>query len=120
MARPKHKPTSAKRRLVERAVAGGMTQEQVAHALDISEPTLRKHYRAELDQGMAKANAKVIDVAFRMATSGKSEKMTMFWLKTRMKWSERVEVEHTHTAEAGEIAALLGLSGWSDDEEEQG
>lgn len=118
MARPKHKATRAKRRLVERATAGGMTQEEIAKILEITEPTLRKHYRAELDKGLPTANQKVIDTAFRLATDGKHERMTMFWLKTRLKWSERIEVEHSKKASAGDIAALLGVR-WMDGEDEE-
>jgi AraC-like DNA-binding protein len=42
-------PTDAQRSLVESASAFGITQAEIATQLKISEPTLRKHFREELD-----------------------------------------------------------------------
>jgi AraC-like DNA-binding protein len=42
-------PTDAQRSLVESASAFGITQAEIATQLKISEPTLRKHFRDELD-----------------------------------------------------------------------
>jgi AraC-like DNA-binding protein len=44
-------PTDAQRFLVESASAFGITQAEIATQLKISEPTLRKHFREELDGG---------------------------------------------------------------------
>lgn len=74
---------------------GGFPHEEIADTLGISDETLRKHYREELDHGMTKANARVVQTAFQQATSGKSPAMTMFWLKTRLGWKETQKVEHT-------------------------
>jgi hypothetical protein len=52
-------PTDAQRSLVESASAFGITQAEIATQLKISEPTLRKHFRDELDGGVFKANMKV-------------------------------------------------------------
>ena len=52
-------PTDAQRSLVESASAFGITQAEIATQLKISEPTLRKHFRDELDGGAFKANMKV-------------------------------------------------------------
>ena len=52
-------PTDAHRALVESASAFGITQAEIATQLKISEPTLRKHFRDELDGGAFKANMKV-------------------------------------------------------------
>src|ERR1700731_836429 len=49
-------PTDAHRALVESASAFGITQAEIATQLKISEPTLRKHFRDELDGGAFKAN----------------------------------------------------------------
>jgi hypothetical protein len=52
-------PTTDQRALVESASAFGITQAEIATQLKISEPTLRKHFRDELDGGAFKANMKV-------------------------------------------------------------
>jgi hypothetical protein len=52
-------PTDAQRSLVESASAFGITQAEIATQLKISEPTLRKHFREELDGGAFKANMRV-------------------------------------------------------------
>jgi DNA-binding NarL/FixJ family response regulator len=46
-----YEPTDAQRSLVESASAFGITQAEIATQLKISEPTLRKHFREELDGG---------------------------------------------------------------------
>lgn len=74
---------------------GGISQDQICEVLRISKPTLNKHYRDELDTAYSKANAKVVQTAFQLATSGKSAAMTMFWLKTRMGWTEKRELAIT-------------------------
>ena len=48
---PAHVPSDASRNLVILAVAKGCTQEQIARLVGISENTLTKYYRAELDDG---------------------------------------------------------------------
>ena len=50
-----YEPTDAQRSLVESASAFGITQAEIATQLKISEPTLRKHFREELDGGAFKA-----------------------------------------------------------------
>ena len=47
--RPPHMPDDEKRRLIIQLAAFGRTNEQIAAALNCSEPTLRKHYFRELE-----------------------------------------------------------------------
>jgi DNA-binding NarL/FixJ family response regulator len=54
-----YEPTDPQRSLVESASAFGITQAEIATQLKISEPTLRKHFREELDGGKFKADMKV-------------------------------------------------------------
>jgi len=56
--RPKHTPTDEKRRLVIGLLAFGKTQEEIAAALSITPPTLRRNYLRQLKQAAA-ARAKV-------------------------------------------------------------
>jgi hypothetical protein len=72
----------------------GTPQETIADVLGIDAKTLRKYYREELDQALAKANASIGGALFNKAKSGDTSAM-MFWLKTRAGFSEKREVNHT-------------------------
>ena len=69
-------------------LAAGMMHVDICRVLDITEPTLQKYYRAELDSGGSKANAAVVATLFKLAVSGKCPAATFFFLKTRMRWRE--------------------------------
>ena len=90
MARPGFKVTDESRKTV-RALAGfGLKHEQIARMVGLRSPkTLRKYFQSELASGTAEANAQVAQTLFRMATSGTHPAATMFWLKTRARWSEK-------------------------------
>jgi hypothetical protein len=97
--RPPFKPTAAERKLVEQMTACGIPQESLCLVVrdGIDEKTLRKHFRRELDTSATKANAKVAQTLFGKAMGGDTTAL-IWWTKTRMKWSERQEVEHTGDA----------------------
>lgn len=98
--RPPHEPTVQQRHFVETCAMGGITQDDICEVIGISKKTLHKHYRDELDTAYSKANAKVVQTAFQLATSGKCPSMTMFWLKTRMGWREKQEIDVTTGGES--------------------
>ena len=95
MARPKsgiskpHEPSDKTRGEVGALVSFGNTQEQIASHLGITVDTLAKYYRAELDNSVVRANAKVAAKLFRKATEGDDLTAMIFWLKTRGKWREK-------------------------------
>ena len=93
--RPPFEPDDQTREFVKLCVMGGIPQEDIAGVIGITDKTLRKHFRYELDTAYERANAKVVNTAFQMATDGKNASMTMFWLKTRMGWKETQRHEHT-------------------------
>lgn len=72
----------------------GVPQEDIAIVIDISEPTLRKHFRRELDLGIAKANARVGKSLFDQAVNG-NVTAAIFWTKSRMGWRETVNINHS-------------------------
>lgn len=92
--RKPHEPTKATRELVQMHAMVGTDQDQIAAILEIDPKTLRKHYRAELDNSMAKANATIGGALFNKAKSGDTTAM-IFWMKTRARWSERQELDLT-------------------------
>jgi hypothetical protein len=81
-------PTVEQRKVVRAMSAYGVPQIEICKVIGISDRTLRKAFREELDRASIEANAKVAEVCFRMATSGKVPAATFFWLKTRAGWRE--------------------------------
>ena len=102
MARPAHAPDPAQRRQVEALAGYGIPEPEIAGLIGIDAKTLRKHYRAELDHGHTKANARVAENLFRKATGEGKEAVTaaIFWLKARAGWRE--VQRHEHAGVAGE------------------
>lgn len=88
---PPHEPTETTRKLAETLSGLGVPQEEIARQLAISLPTLHRHYRAELDAGMAKANAVVARRLYDLTKTNASA--AIFWLKIRAGWSERQQIE---------------------------
>jgi|TARA_R100001530_G_scaffold29784_1_gene23383 hypothetical protein len=88
-----HKPTDDSREEVRRLAGFGIPGEDIALVVGVSRPTLIKHYRTELDDGVAKANAHVAGFLFNQARAG-NVSAQIFWLKTRARWKEP-PVEHT-------------------------
>jgi transposase-like protein len=89
-----HYPTDAQRQLVQLHATIGTTHEVIADIIGIDAKTLRKHYREELDQSMAKANAQIGGALFNKAKGGDTAAM-IFWMKTRAGWREKQEIEHS-------------------------
>lgn len=94
MPRHPHSPTKQTRELVSLHATMGTPQAVVADLLGIDDKTLRKHYRAELDQSLSKANAQIGGALFNKAKAGDTTAM-IFWLKTRAQWSEKSQIDHT-------------------------
>jgi hypothetical protein len=114
--RPPHEPTPALRRLVEHHAATGTLHRQIAKLLGLSLNTLKKHYREELDLGLARANAVVSGTLFTEAKRGNIT-ACIFWMKTRGNWRESMRVESTG-ADGGpiETKSRLDLSDLSPEE----
>ena len=85
--RPPHEPTNAERELVKLHATVGTRQEMIADILGIDDKTLRKHYREELDQSVAQANAVIGGALFNKAKSGDTAAQ-IFWMKVRAGWKE--------------------------------
>jgi len=100
MPRPQHSPTHESRQLVQLHATIGTTQETIADILGIDAKTLRKHYRHELTQSMAKANAQIGGALFNKAKGGDTAAM-IFWMKTRAGWRENLNVDANITLSIG-------------------
>jgi hypothetical protein len=105
MARPRFKPSTADFKNVELFAAYGAPEDQIARTIGprgISAKTLRKYFHRELASGMMKANAKVAQTLYQLATSGECVAATIFWSKVRMKWSERALAQSVAPSEIEE------------------
>ena len=89
-----HYPTEAQRQLVQLHATIGTRHDTIADIIGIDAKTLRKHYRDELDQSMAKANAQIGGALFNKAKGGDTAAM-IFWMKTRAGWREKQDINHT-------------------------
>lgn len=92
--KPSHRATQERRDTVGAMSAYGIPQAEIAKCLDIDVKTLRKHYREELDTAAAKANAAIAGKLYKKAMGGDVRSM-IFWLKTRGRWSAKIEVENS-------------------------
>jgi len=118
LTKPPHEPTTITRQTVQMHTMVGTTQEHICQILAITEKTLRKHYRDELDLAKARANATIGGALYNKAKQGDTTAM-IFWMKTQARWRESVVVDNVSsdgsmspTKEAGsytdeELAAML-------------
>jgi hypothetical protein len=88
-----HQPTDATRQTVSLHATVGTRQEVIAEILGISVDSLQRHYRSELDTSREKANANVGGALYNKAMKGDTASM-IFWLKTRARWRETVDISN--------------------------
>lgn len=68
--RKRFEPQKADREKVAVLVSSGLTAEQIARAMDLSEPTLRRAFKAELETGAIRKRAEVLVAMHRSALKG--------------------------------------------------
>ena len=66
-------------------VAGGIIQADIARSKGISLPTLRKHYRAELDNGKTELDTMVVVEHVKLIKKGDFAAIK-WWQQSRMGW----------------------------------
>jgi hypothetical protein len=93
MARKAFVVTDAMRGRVRSLAGVGVRQEDIATIIGCDPKTLRKHFRDELDRGIAEANAEIAGCLFDAAKKG-NVAAQIFWLKTRGHWQENRAPEH--------------------------
>jgi hypothetical protein len=91
-------PAQKDRDLVRTLSGIGVPQNDICILVGVTKPTLHKHFREDLDRGMAEANAKVAKTLYERAISGDLG-AAIFWAKARMGWREKqeIEVKHEHS-----------------------
>ena len=94
----KHKVTAGTLKQVQLWSAAGLTQESIASMLDIAPNTFRKYYNKAYDGGVDKMVSDLFEVEYGVAMDKErqeSQKARQFLLKTRGKYSEKQEIEHS-------------------------
>lgn len=119
--RPPHRPTEATRQTVQLHATVGTRQEVMAEILGISVDSLHRHYRDELNTSREKANASVGGALYKKAMSGDTTAM-IFWMKTRARWKETVDISNEDGSLKPEVtqAAVLAALAKIHDEDERG
>jgi hypothetical protein len=91
-----HIPTEETKKLVRSLSAVGIKYVDIAGKLDISDDTLVKHYKKDLEDGRVDANASIGQTLFQQAKNGNTA-AAIFWLKTRAQWKETSALEVSGT-----------------------
>lgn len=93
MVRQAHEPTDKTRAQVEALAAYGIKHDAIAAIVGVSDETLRKYYRPELDLGLAKVTAQVANSLVKKAVSDRSDSVAAakFFLQSQAGWRERSE-----------------------------
>ena len=89
-----HIPTDESKKLVRSLSAVGIKYVDIASKLEISDDTLVKHYKKDLEDGRTDANASIGQTLFQQAKNGNTA-AAIFWLKTRANWKETNAIEHS-------------------------
>ena len=92
IGRPEYEPTDENRLCVREMARVGIKQARIAECIGVSEKTLRKHFRYELDNASAEANTEVANKLFELAMGG-NVSACIFWAKTRLGWRENIGIE---------------------------
>ena len=84
----RYQPTEENRTQVKTLAGFGMRQEQICVLIGLRSPkTLRRYFSKELLLGIAESSTRVLQTSFKLAISRRDPKSTIFWLKTRGRWS---------------------------------
>lgn len=117
MANIAHAPSNESRQLVQLHATVGTPFGTIARLLDIDYKTLDKYYRNELDLAISQANATIGGALFNKAKGGDTAAM-IFWLKTRARWRETLDISNDDGSlkpESTQAAVLAALAKIHDD-----
>jgi hypothetical protein len=94
---PPYEPTPADRATVQNLAALGATHKEIAMCIGrygVSEPTLRKHFRRELNNSLTEVKALAMSQVVAAMKRGEAWAIC-FFLKCRGGWKEKQEIEHS-------------------------
>lgn len=116
MARPsngyddKYTPTDESRKIVRTLYAAGIPIDRICTRLEISQPTLRKYYKADLDDCLDSMIGGMVSNLYQDALSG-DKKDREFWLKTVGKLAIAQPVQVVVQSSAAELVAHVNSRG---------
>jgi hypothetical protein len=87
-----HQVTEETRKTAENGAGLGLPHAMIATLLGITENTLRRRYRKELDSGKAKATVSVLQTLYKRCIGG-SDTAIIWWTKTQLGWREDRSLE---------------------------
>ncbi len=90
MARPARKYDKSMASEILELRSRGVTVRDLCAFLEISERTLRRLYKKELEQGKSKANINITGRLYELCMEGNTTAL-IFWAKTQMGWREKPE-----------------------------
>lgn len=91
--RPRFEPTDYMRKQVKSMAGIGLPQDDIARVMGITAPTLRRHFRTELNVGQADTINRVAQSLVSKALGG-NVTAQIFFLKVRAGWKETQVHEH--------------------------
>lgn len=106
MARKAFLPTDATREQARSWAARGARQEDIAKRIGCDPKTLRKHFRDELDRGMAEANVEIASALFAAAMNGNVAAL-IFLAKIRLHWRECDAAERPTSGSSAESTSPI-------------
>jgi hypothetical protein len=103
-----YKPDEKSSKQISLMAGIGLTHDQISKVIGISDETLRRHYKKELEISKSLLNTQVAGNLYSIATS-KDHKgavtAAIFWLKTQAKWKETIDL----SSEDGTMTPKAGL-----------
>lgn len=109
MARPSHQRTEDLAERISTLVGYGIDHDTIAKLCGISDETMRKYYRDELDTGKAALVEKIAGSLKKSALAGDVQAQK-FFLSSRAGWAEKTQTEHSGTLNVKKIV-LSGPDG---------
>lgn len=103
-----HEVTEQNRRMITIARAGRININDIAMMLGISDDTLRKYYRHELDSGKTMCDLKVADALMKGIADGDAS-LIKYYMNNQMGWAEKVDVKQTGDLTAMPLSAFHQL-----------
>lgn len=88
-----HQVTKSKKRMVFELIRSGHNHKDTARCMEISDNTLRKYYREEIDTAKTLGTTSVANALFKMATRGRNAAAAIFWMKAQAGWSETLRID---------------------------
>jgi hypothetical protein len=92
-----YKPDEKSSKQISLMAGIGLTHDQISKVIGISDETLRRHYKKELEISKSLLNTQVAGNLYSIATS-KDHKgavaAAIFWLKTQAKWKETIDISN--------------------------